>query len=70
MQSSRRRLQNLSEDIDDYSEMNYNPGLDNVQVASVWKQIEANIVKFKKDSQSNYRQILDEQIKHKLMLGK
>ena len=47
-----------------------NHELSNVQIAAVWKDIEANIAKYKKDSQLNYKQILDEQVKHKKMLVK
>ena len=44
--------------------------LKNVQIAAVWNEIEANIALYKKDSQFNYKKMLDEQIKHKQMLGK
>ena len=54
---------------EEYASMS-NPELSNVQIAAVWRDIEANIAKYKKDSQSNYKQMLDEQIKHKQMLEK
>ena len=41
-----------------------------MQIAAVWREIESNIAKYKKDSQSSYKQMLDEQIRHKQMLVK
>ena len=40
----------------DYVSQNIdNHELSNVQIAAVWREIEANIAKYKKDSQSNYK---------------
>jgi len=44
----------------DYAAADESREMSNVQVAAVWRLIEANIAKYKKDSQSDYRQILDE----------
>ena len=44
--------------------------LSNVQQSLLWKQIEQNMIRFKKEGQQSYKQMLDEQIKHKKMLEK
>lgn len=44
--------------------------LANVQQSQLWKQIDQNLLRFKRDSQQSYKKMLDEQIKHKKFLEK
>lgn len=44
--------------------------LANPQKAQLWQQIEQNMNRYKKESQQSYKEMLDEQIRHKQMLEK
>lgn len=46
------------------------PELSNAEQAQIWRKIEQNLLKYKKETQQTYKQLLDEQLQQKEMLAR